>query len=318
MNRLSYQGRMNPQMQRIVERQKAQAQNYPDLDRQSPERIRQLYAEERRFWNAQAPPLQKIRNHVLKTDRRDIPIRIYYPDVANGSFPIIFLHGGGWVVGDLDTHDRITRLLAIDSGYPVVSVDYALAPTHQFPVAINEVLYVVRLLRKHAERYALNATRIAMAGDSAGANMCAACGALLQRESPGLISKLALYYGGYGLQDSVSRRLYGTQEDGLRPEDLAYYQQSYLGDLRNADDPRYAVLNADLRYFPPAFIAAAGLDPLRDDSAALSAMLEGHGVEHEYMVYPGVLHGFLHMSRMLDSAREAITAGAQSISQAFA
>ena len=308
---------LDPQMAKILERQNTLGQSYPDLNCLTADEIRSLYADERRFWNEDAQVLQKICDIQIEGLVRPIPLRIYYPDQPNGSNPIFFLHGGGWLVGNPDTHDKITRLMASNSGYPVVSIDYALAPRHKFPIAITETLMVVEHMLYHGANYGLSTQRIGLAGDSAGANMSAACGLLLGEKYPSLVAKLGLFYGGFGLHDSPSRRLYGSKEDGLTQDDLLYYQQCYLKDSSDRHDPRYCVLNANLDRFPPAFIAAASLDPLCDDSVALSAKLDNCGISHELVIYAGVLHGFLHMSRMLDKAHEAITSASQTFTEAF-
>jgi acetyl esterase len=121
---------------------------------------------------------------------------------------------------------------------------------------------------------------------------------------------LLLYYGAFGLRDSASRRLWGGELDGLGENDLAFYRDAYLRSPEDGRDPRYDLLANRMDGLPPAFVAAVALDPLHDDSVALAAMLREAGVPVEFVVYDGVLHGFLHCSRLVPKALEAIRAGA--------
>jgi acetyl esterase len=203
-------------------------------------------------------------------------------------------------VGSLDTHDRIMRLLAKAADRTVIGVDYPLAPEHKFPLALDLVMAFCREL-------AAGAGAIALAGDSAGANLALAVALALRGAVP--IEALLLYYGAFGLRDSASRRLYGGEIDGLGEAALDFYRDAYLRSPADRRDPRHDLLVNDLAGLPPTFVAAAAFDPLLDDSHALAGGLAAASVRHRLMIYEGVLHGFLHLSRTLPTAHEAITAG---------
>jgi acetyl esterase len=233
---------------------------------------------------------------------------------------LAYIHGGGYVLGDLDTHDRIMRILADESGACVAGIDYALSPEAKFPLALKQCAEVVAYLQEHPDDYGIDSERIALAGDSGGAQLSLATSLYLRdtaNVSP--IKALLLYYGLFGLRDSLSRRLLGGTWDGLTEADLDYYQDCYLATPEDARSPYVDCLGADLSHgVPPTYIAAAELDPLRDDSAALAMMLANHGVPHQLEVFEGVIHAFLHNSRMLDAAWDALRRGAAFAREAFA
>ncbi len=182
---------------------------------------RRLYNQERRFWNQDRPALPMVRDGSAPGPVGQVPLRIYYPIDARPLPALIYLHGGGWILGNLDSHDKIMRRLALGTGAAVVGVDYRLAPEHKFPTALEESLAVVRHLAAEGASWDLDPARLAVGGDSAGANMSLAAGLALK--DTGALKALVLFYGAYGLRDSASRRLYGGPEDGMSAEDLDYY-----------------------------------------------------------------------------------------------
>lgn len=277
--------------------------------------MRQAYVLERRFWNEGGPAMARTIDDTVPTPHGEVAIRCHLP-VAGTELPaVVYVHGGGWVVGNLDTHDRIMRMLAHESGAAVVGIDYSLSPEAKFPVAIEQCAALARHLHEHGADYSIDGGRLAFAGDSGGANMSLATTLLLRDRAdagePAVpISALALYYGMYGLRDSMSRRLLGGPWDGLTSDDLDYYLDCHLADPADERSPYLDCLGADLaRGVPPTYLVAAELDPLRDDTATLAAMLSGHGVPCSHEVFPGVLHAFLHNSRMLDAAAVALAHG---------
>ena len=287
------------------------------------EQMRQAYGVERRFWNEGGPAMAQTIDATVPTPRGQVAIRCHLPRTGDALPAVIYVHGGGWVLGNLDTHDRIMRALAHESGAAVVGIDYALSPEAKFPVGIEQCAALARHLHEAGERYHVDGTRLAFAGDSGGANMSLAATLLLRDRAdagePAVpVTALALYYGLYGLRDSASRRLLGGPWDGLTEADLDYYLTCYLGDPADLRSPYLDCLGADLsRGVPATYLASAELDPLRDDTAALVAMLQQHGVTHRHEVFPGVLHGLLHNSRLLDAAGVALRHGGAFLRHAF-
>lgn len=310
-NKLPVLDLISPQMRAVLDKS---AELSPDayatdlsLDQQ-----RLAYCLERRYWNEGGPVMAETIDDRISTPHGEVAIRCHLPATGVDLPTIVFLHGGGWVVGNLDTHDRIMRVLAQRSGAAVVGLDYSLSPEAKFPVAIEQAAALVRHLFDQGARYHLDGTRLALAGDSGGAAMSLATVLLLRDQGFPVehVRALALYYGLYGLRDSASRRLLGGPWDGLTEADLDYYLDAYLGDPAAIRSPYLDCLGADLSWgIPATYLASAEFDPLRDDSAALAEMLSGHGIRCHHEVFPGVLHAFLHNSRMLDAAVVALHQG---------
>jgi acetyl esterase len=305
--KLDVRARLDPQMAAALAQSEQLSAGFGPVARGDVAAMRRAYAHERAFWNAVPVPLASVEDAVLDAAGLATPVRIYRPDDALSGAALVYLHGGGFILGGLDTHDRIMRLLARETGAPVVGIDYALAPETRFPRQIAQIAGALPQLA----RFGLQPERLALGGDSAGAHLALAVTLEMRRHGAPPPRALLLYYGSFGVRDSASRRLYGGPWDGLGEAELEFYRQSYLRGPEDARDPRYDLLSADLAGAPPAFIAAAALDPLLDDSRALAAMLEELATTVELRVYDGVLHGFLHLSRMVDAAMTAITDGAR-------
>lgn len=305
---LDVRGRLDPQMTEALAKSAALAAEFGPVAPDDIVARRAAYAHERTFWNALPVELAATEDVALEAAGLITPLRLYRPDDALPAAALVYLHGGGFVLGSLDTHDRIMRLLACHSGVTVIGVDYALAPETRFPRQLEQIAAALEQL---PARFGLDPARIALGGDSAGAHLTLATTLGLRARGGALPAALLLYYGSYGLRDSGSRRLYGGAWDGLGEAELAFYRQCYLRGPEDARDPRYDLLAAELAGTPPCFIAPCALDPLLDDSRALAALLEGQGTPVELRVYDGVLHGFLHLSRMLDTALTAIQDGAR-------
>ncbi len=318
-NKLPVLDLISPQMRAVLDKS---AELAPDayatdvsLDQQ-----RLAYGRERRYWNEGGPVMAATIDDRIPTPHGEVAIRCYLP-VPDVDLPaVIYVHGGGWVVGNLDTHDRIMRALAADSGAAVIGLDYSLSPEAKFPVAIEQAAALARHLLDQPGRYHLDGTRLAFAGDSGGAAMCLGTTLLLRDQGFGVgaVKALILYYGLFGLRDSASRRLLGGPWDGLTEADLDYYLDAYLADSAAMRSPYLDCLSADLSWGVPAtYLASAEFDPLRDDSTALEQILIGHGVDCRHEQFPGVLHAFLHNSRMLDAAVVALRHGGDFLRHAF-
>jgi len=278
---------------------------------------RAAYAHERAFWNAIKPELASVENLNIPGPGGPLACRLYRPSRASPLPALVYFHGGGWVLGNLDTHDRIMRLLALKSGAAVIGVDYRLAPEHKFPAAWDDALASVRHFVREGSALGIDPRRLAVGGDSAGANLSiAACLSLGPQERAAIKVQL-LYYGAFGLRDSASARAFGNDADGLTRSAMDRYKEWLQRDPSDLADPRFDNLSADLRGLPPAFIAASALDPLLDDSRSLAQLLTEAGVANELVVYEGVLHGFLHYSRMVGKAMQALDAGAAALQRAF-
>jgi acetyl esterase len=279
---------------------------------------RAAYDHERAFWNALKPELAAVEALRIPGPGGAIGGRLYRPSLGRPLPALIYFHGGGWVLGNLDTHDRIMRLLAEKSGAIVVGVDYRLAPEHKFPACYDDALAALRHVAKEGAGWGIDPARLALGGDSAGANLAVATCLALERPERAAVRLQLLYYGAFGLTDSASLRCFANELDGLTRADMARYHAWLCRRPEDLDDPRFDTLSADLAGLPPAFIAAADLDPLQDDSRALAELLREAGVASELVVYPGMLHSFLHYSRIVATAMRALDDGAAALKRAFA
>ncbi len=217
----------------------------------------------------------------------DIGVRIYTPRTDGGPLPIVLqFHGGGWVAGDLDTHDSIARYYAAHADAIVVSVDYRRPPEHRFPIAADDSFAAAEWVAAHADELGADASRLAVAGDSAGGNLATVvCQLAKQRGGPGIIYQV-LAYPTVDLRDPVitplyeSRAQFGGGEYFLSTRDMEWFRGLYLNDLvREAQDHRASPMAApDLTGMPPALIVTAGCDPLRDEAKAYADRLTASGV----------------------------------------
>lgn len=295
-------------MGRVINKQNELASDAFVTD-QSIADLRIAYNTERAFWNEGGPQPHSVHNDTIPTEFGSVNVRMYRPTSAKTLPAILYIHGGGLVLGGLDTHDRITRNLAQSTGAAVVAIDYTLSPEARFPQAIQECASVYQAVKINHAKWGIDPQDISFAGDSGGAYLSCAT-YLWLRDEHGLSNvakSLLLFYGAYGLRDSASMRLFGGPWDGLSEEDFAWYMQTFRAHESDSTSPYYDILSADLtRPLPPTFIAAAELDPLLDDSRVLYAMLHQHGTTTTYTEVPGVIHGFLHHGRMLQETTDLL------------
>jgi acetyl esterase len=231
---------------------------------------------------------------VLPGPGGELRARLYVPEAAGGALPLlVYLHGGGWVVCDLDTHDNLCRFLAREAGVLVLSVDYRLAPEHRFPAAVDDALAAFYLAVERAGDLGADPGAVAVGGDSAGGNLAAA------------VSRLAVAGGGpvpafclaiYPVTDlSAKRASYRLFGEGylLTEAQMDWYRDQYLPDESAALDPRASPLLAeDLSGLPPTYVATAGFDPLRDEGEEYATRLRDAGVPVALRRHPGIIHGF--------------------------
>ncbi len=251
-----------------------------------------------------------------------IPLRYYRP---LGSAPadalpaLVYLHGGGWTIGDLDTHDVVCRELCNRGACAVVSVDYRLAPEHKFPAAVDDTLAAVRWVAAHAKDLHIDTTRLAVGGDSAGGNL-ATVAALTLRDGggPALVLQLLIYPATDFRCTAPSHERNGSGYL-LTKESIAYFSNNYLRGPQDVTDWRASPLLApSLRGLPPAFVLTAGYDPLKDEGEQYAQALRAAGVAVESVCYDAQIHGFITMSKLIDQANDAFDRCALALRGAFA
>lgn len=258
------------------------------------------------FWNADRPVLWTVYNEVIAGPGGPVRVRLYDPGVALPAPCLVYLHGGGWVIGSLDTHDGLCRQIAQESGMLVLSVDYRLAPEHPFPAGLEDCIAAFRFARDQGADWGIDGARLAIGGDSAGANLALAACLSLRNLREALPACAVLAYGAYTPEtDSPSHAAYGDGSYVLSTEDCVWFWNHYLGDA-DRRDPLATPLHADLNGLPPLLVTAAELDPIADDSRRLVERLREAGQPHRFVLWPGVTHACLHMTRMLDAAHRHI------------
>lgn len=255
---------------------------------------RRLYGEFCRRFDGPRPAGIEAHDHTIDGPAGPVPIRLYRPRQAGVLPAVIYFHGGGFVFGSPDTHALVTAALAARIPAAIVSVDYRLAPEHRFPTAFDDCYAVLDRVVAAAADHGIDPRRIAVAGDSAGANLAAAV-ALAARDRGGpQLSGQALVYGIFSTDfDRPSYREH-AEAPFLTRAAMIEFVGAYLGGPVASDDPYVAPMAAASHAgLPPAFIAAAGIDPLRDDSAAYADRLRGAGVPVEHRCAPDLIHGYL-------------------------
>ena len=293
----------------------------PAYHQLSPKDARQLFRETRPASTPTPPQIGMVRDLTADGPLGPIPLRVYRPAGVPASTPLavlVFFHGGGWVIGDLETHDVLCRQLTAGSGVSVVSVDYRLAPEHKFPAAVDDAWAATRWVVAHAGELAVDASRLAVGGDSAGGNLAAVVALLARGEGAPAIAVQVLIYP---VADLVGEtRSYRDFAEGylLTREGMRWFIAHYLTAEAEAADWRASPLRAQsLAGLPPALIVTAGFDPLRDEGEAYAERLRDAGVRVDSVCYGGMIHGFVPMGRLLDTAGRAISLIAGSLSQAL-
>lgn len=306
---------LTPKMRSVLERM-ARVRRVP-LHLQSPQQARAAYEGSADVLEVPRRPLARAED--LELPARDglrLPARIYQPDDRSRGV-LLYLHGGGFTIGSIDTHDILCRELAGLAGCAVLSLGYRLAPEHRFPVAVEDTWDALQWLAQQRASLGLDAGEpIAVGGDSAGGTLAAV--AALQARDNGLplVLQLLFYPGTAARQDSASHRRY-HQGLVLEPAHIEYFFGHYI-DLDLREDWRFAPLNApDVDGVAPAWIGLAGCDPLFDDGIAYGDKLRAAGVAVELEVWRGITHEFIKMGRALPEARQAHAAAARALQQAF-
>ena len=274
----------------------------------TPAQARAFYRDRRTFTQPEPPAMAQVRE--LRAG--EVPLRLYRPAGTSGGdvLPVlVYFHGGGWTIGDLDTHDVLCRQLAQASGAAVVSVDYRLGPEQRFPAAVDDCVAATRWVRAQADTLALDASRLAVGGDSAGGNLAAVVCLVLREAGEPLPAFQLLIYPATDMRAGAPSHTSNGQGYLLTRDSIAYYRGHYLADAAQWTDWRASPLLApDHRGLPPALVLTAGFDPLRDegDDYARKLSLAGNRVLHRCV--PSLIHGFLNMTGAIPAADAAMKA----------
>jgi acetyl esterase len=264
------------------------------------------------------PEVARVEDRLIPGPGVDIPVRIYTPPGA-GPFPIlVWFHGGGWVVGDLETADPTARHLTVGAKCVVISVDYRLAPETKFPGAADDCYAATVWAAQQATRLNGDPSKIVVGGDSAGGNLAAAV-ALMARDRGGLsLTFQLLVYPVTARDFDMSSYRQKAEGFGLTLDAMRWYWDHYLQHPEDASNPYAAPLVAEnLRGLPPALVITAEYDPLCDEGQAFAKRLQAAGVPTTYSQYDGMIHGFFGMNAVLDKGKQAVAEACAALQHAF-
>lgn len=316
---------LHPQARALIDLMAARG--VPPTHTLSPEDARRLYRERRSFTQPEPPAVARVEDLSAPGPGGAIPLRFYAP--AKGGkgqalLPVlVYFHGGGWVIGDLDTHDTLCRQLANEAGCAVVSVDYRMGPENRFPAAVDDCIAATRWVAKGAERLGLDASRIAVGGDSAGGNLAAVV-ALALRDEPGDLPHplrfQLLIYPATDMRRCASS--HSTNGEGylLTRDSITYFHDHYMGSSDTSQDMDWRaspLLHKDLARLPPALVITAGFDPLRDEGLQYAQRLTESGSRATLVNFERMIHGFILMGRVLEEASTAVGLSALELRKAL-
>lgn len=276
---------------------------------------RELYRGLHQLTDPTDVPIGKVENMSFDGPGGEVPVRIYTPVAGGARRCLVFFHGGGFVIGDLDSHDALCRQIANESGCKVVAVDYRLAPEHKFPAAVEDAWAAVKWVEENAGDLGIDANHLAVAGDSAGGNLATVVSQMAARAKggPSICFQLLIYPGTRVNSDTQSMADF-AEGYFLERRTLEWFKDCYVPEGHDHSDPRLSPMLADdLSGLPPALIITAGYDPLKDEGRAYADRLSASGVDVTYKDYPDMIHGFFNMTALSADAKEAVKDAAKAV-----
>ena len=284
---------------------------------------REYYRVRRSVTQPAPPEVAEARDLKAPGPAGDIPLRLYRPA---GSRPgdalpvLVYYHGGGWVIGDLETHDTLCRELANGAGCAVVAVDYRMGPEHRFPAAVDDAIAATRWVQANAASLGLDGKRLAVGGDSAGGNLAAVVSlAARDQGGPAIALQLLIYPATDQRHDVYPSRAANGKGYLLEKSTMDWFHDHYIPDPKQDLDWRASpMLHADHRNLPPAFVLTAGYDPLRDEGVAYAQKLSENGNRATLVSFERQIHGFILMGKVIDEANTAVQLCAAQLRTAFA
>ncbi|MDA0228596.1 MAG: alpha/beta hydrolase [Proteobacteria bacterium] len=287
------------------------------VEEMTPVRAREIWKAEMAAVAGKPLAVARIEAREFEGPGGPLAARIYHPEVGASALPVLsYIHGGGWIRGDLDTHDDICRFLCHHAGCIVAAIDYRPAPECHFPGPVHDALAGVRWVAENAAAWGGDPARLAIGGDSAGGNLaCAVTHLARDGGGPTLMFQLLIYPVTDLASETKSKRLYSS---GYLLDSMPFYIASYLGPKGDALDPLASPLRAtDLTRLPPAFVLTAGFDPLRDEGDAYAKRLAEAGVAVQHKCYENMIHGFASITGLIESAEAGLYDSAAALREVF-
>lgn len=312
---------LDPEISIFVDRLAEAWAKHPPFMSLPIEEARQIAEQVRAPWRANGPQMARISEHLAPTSGGQLRVRLYDPGLGSPAPALIYLHGGGFILFSIDTHDRLMREYATAGSFLVLGVDYPLSPEAPYPVALNQIVELIDWLRDGGGKtLGIDPDRLAIGGDSAGGNLSVAAALRLRdRGTPDRLKGLLLNYGAFAVDcsDEAEAR-FGGPDAVLQRLEMNHYYESYLGPEGLERPEPYAVpLLANLTGLPPAFLAIPECDLLAEQSYAMAERMKEAGVDVTFVVYRGATHSFLEAMSVARVARRAIEDGANWVSAAL-
>ena len=282
----------------------------PAYETLSPDEARDYYSQARFVTNPEPPKLKSVEPLAIPSPDGSISARVYTPLKLRGvtglAPGLVFFHGGGWVIGNLDTHDVACRKLADEGELIVISIDYRLAPEHKFPAAVDDAITATKWIAGHAKELGVDAARLFVGGDSAGGNLAAVVAiAARDGDGPALAGQVLIYPATDFEMTHPSHREPETSIL-LTHSVIRWFRDHYLNGISDIGNWRASPARAGtLAGLPPAYVMTAGADPLRDEGEEYANRLKEAGVAVTYRTFPGQFHGFFTMGKLLQQANVA-------------
>ena len=310
---------LDPESQRLIDL--VAAANLPAWNSLSRQASRNLYLSLRPGAQGPRPGEVTVADRTIPGPAGELPVRIYRPAAAaaDATLPaLVYAHGGGWMIGNLDSHDVLCAQLAIEAGIAVFHIDYRLAPEARFPAAFDDVVAGLKWVAANGPSVGIDSSRLAIGGDSAGGNLAAAV-AIWARDNSG--PRLLMQLLAYPVTDAVARAdSYRRYEDGygLNAATMEWFFDHYSPDKAQRGDWRLSPIRAaSLAGLPPALVVTAGYDPLCDEGRAYAARLHKEGTQADLVEFGGMLHGFLSSPMLLHGARRGTSLCAAALREAL-
>ena len=308
---------LHPQVKELMARQATLG--FPANSEVMPEEARANSRAEREAFPREKEPVGEITERKIPGPAGDIPIRIYRPDTEDTHSLIMLFHGGGWVVGDLDTEDSTSRCLVNRVNAVLVSVDYRLAPETRFPGATEDCYAATVWAVEHAEELGVDASKLAVAGTSAGGNLSAAVSLMARDRGGPDIRHQALFCPVIDYKFDRPSYIANADDYGLTRDGMIWFWEQYLGPDDDGSNPYASPIRAEsLAGLADATVIAAEYDPLLDEAADYAAALKAAGVDATFTEYPGMTHGFHGSFGLIDAARDACDEASDRILASFA
>jgi len=308
---------VDPQIQYVLDLVKKAG--YPDYWQLDPVTARRQFEQTAPILDVRPLPVHRVADLTLPGPGGSLAVRGYTPRASDQPLPILlWYHGGGFVIGSVNSYDAICRYLCLHADCIVLSVDYRLAPEHPFPAAVEDCFAALNWAAEHAVELGGDPTRLAVAGDSAGGNLATVC-SLLARDAggPALALQLLIYPGTAAEPESASHHRF-AEGYILSRKSILWFYRHYLPDSAARKDFRYAPLLAEnLSGLPPTLLILADHDPLYDEGRAYGERLQSAGNQIEMVDYPGMVHAFYSMSNAVNAAKDALQRSAKALRKAF-